>query len=87
MCVIKKTALFQGEWTVQWEVEGGVQFPASRSLNVTADAGWWEFTANCQSLINSPGHVVYIFRRKVEGLYLRMASLESAEKEADGTVC
>lgn len=51
---------------------------------MSEDMGLWEFTANCQSLIISPGHVVYIFRRKVEGLYLRMASLESTEKEADG---
>lgn len=33
------------------------------------------------SLINSPGHVVYIFRCKVEGLYLRMARFESTERE------
>lgn len=33
------------------------------------------------SLINSPGHVVYIFRCKVEGLYLWMARFESTERE------
>lgn len=36
--------------------------------------------------IYSPGHVVYIFRCKVEGLYLRVASFESAEKGSKGTV-
>lgn len=34
-----------------------------------------------RSLINSPGHVVYIFRCKVEGLYLWMACFESTERE------
>lgn len=34
-----------------------------------------------RSLINSPGHVVYIFRCEVEGLYLWVARFESAERE------
>lgn len=37
------------------------------------------------SLIYSPGHVVYIFRCKVEGLYLWMARFESTERE--GMLC
>ena len=51
-------------------------------LNVVADVRLWEFIEHdYHSLVNSPGHVVYIFRREVEGFYLRMASLESAERE------
>lgn len=58
----------------RWE---GVQFPATgRSLIVDRGRGIVGV-----SLVHSPGHVVYIFCRKVEGLYLGVASLESAGRE------
>lgn len=61
---------------------GGVQPLANVSWNVPADAGTvGVYISDYHSLINSPGHVVYIFRCKVEGLYLWMARFESTERE------
>lgn len=58
----------------------GVHFPAKgRSLIVDHGGGIVGVSLrDSRGLAHSPGHVVYIFCRKVEGLYLGVASLEGA---------
>lgn len=61
----------------------GIQFPGSGGFECGCRCGiGGSLRHDYSSLINSPGHVVYIFCCKVEGLYLRMASLESTERQS-----
>lgn len=70
-----------GEQQQQQRWEGAQLSASGRSLIVDQGRGIVGV-----SLVHSPGHVVYIFCRKVEGLYLGVASLESAGRRTKGTL-